>query len=53
MSVWLVEIIKRKKIGEQRKCRTNATDERETKKKRKIVRREKRENEERKEEWDA
>lgn len=53
MSAWLVEVITRKKVGEQRKYRTNATDERETKEKRKMVRREKRENEERKEGWDA
>lgn len=53
VSVWLAEVITRKKVGEQRKYRTNDTDEMETKKKRKMVRREKRENEERKEGWDA
>lgn len=33
VSVWLVEVIIREKVGEQRKCRTNGTDEMETKKK--------------------
>lgn len=33
VSVWLAEKITRKKVGEQRKCRTNAADERKTKRK--------------------